>query len=176
MNLLLPIAEIWTPEQIKKRELRNLFAITAAAFGSNPPSIAQLSFDQCLIAYADFTKIQADLAIARGDDFVHKRLFDGMYRFGKKYRRLFSVSSMRDLMRVSRLLYAILGIDFQGDEQGVITIRRCFFSRCYSADTCRMISSLDAGLLAGLGGILTFSQRITEGFEFCSATLTLKDE
>jgi hypothetical protein len=179
MNLPARFAEIWTPPLLKKRELQNLFAITASVFQNSAPSTAGLSFDRSLVVFADFSKHQVDLAAQRGEDLqpIRERLFEGAFKFGKKFRRLFGVSSRRDVMRVGRLLYSMLGIDFQGDEQGGITIRRCFFSRCYSASTCRVISSLDAGMLAGLadGGTLEFSQRITEGFDYCAAMLTFKD-
>ena len=61
-------------------------------------------------------------------------------------------STINDVMSASRLLYRILGIDFHGTEQGTIMISKCFFSRTYSSSTCHVISSLDAGMIAGLSG------------------------
>jgi len=67
----------------------------------------------------------------------------------------------------------MLGIDFLGEPDGSMVMTRCFFSDYYSSPVCRLISSLDEGLLVGLagGGRLSFSQRITEGHECCRAHL-----
>ena len=76
-------------------------------------------------------------------------------------------------MALGRLVYAAIRIDFRGTELGDVTVNRCFFSSFYSAQVCQVISSLDAGLLAGLtgGAQLTFSERITEGADRCRACL-----
>jgi hypothetical protein len=57
---------------------------------------------------------------------------------------------------------------------GDIVVRRCSFSRRYSAEVCRLMSRLDAGVLAGLagGGELAFSERLTEGSDRCRARFT----
>jgi hypothetical protein len=74
-------------------------------------------------------------------------------------------------MEVATLLYAVLGIRLEGTSNG-LTVTSCAFSRCYSPETCRVVSSLDAGFMAGLsaGGQLTFTQRMTEGFDRCQAS------
>jgi hypothetical protein len=66
-----------------------------------------------------------------------------------------------------------LDIDFQGDEKGEVLISHCSLSRYYSPDTCRVMSAMDRGLLAGLSGgkQLVFSARITEGQACCRAYL-----
>jgi hypothetical protein len=74
---------------------------------------------------------------------------------------------------MSELVYKIIRIDLQGGPEGHILIRKCFFSHYYSYEVCRVISSLDEGLLAGIsgGGRLKFDQRITEGHDCCRARL-----
>ena len=76
-------------------------------------------------------------------------------------------------MASCQLIYKALKIDFQGDPQGEVQIKRCYFSQYYSGEVCRVISSLDEGLVAGLSGGLKmeFTQRITEANPCCTARL-----
>jgi hypothetical protein len=78
------------------------------------------------------------------------------------------------VMDIGRVLYRILDIDLQGDARGEVVISRCYFSRFYSAEVCRLMSAMDRGLFAGLsnGGELTFSSRITQGQPCCRAHFT----
>jgi hypothetical protein len=180
MNLLFKISEIYLPSWIKKKELMNLFRITASAFESTVPPTAGLSFEECLAAFAHFTKFEIDQLMIRNKDLhtIQDRLYHSAYEFGDKFRIRFRVSSISDVMAVSRFLYRILGIDFQGTHKGSITICKCFFSEIYSSSTCRVISSLDSGMMAGLsgGGGLIFSHRITEDFDACKARYFSKEQ
>lgn len=179
MNLLFKISNVYIPTFLKKKELRNLFSITASAFGSSAPSTAGLSFEECLTAFAHFTQTEVRKSIDRDENFqvLQDRLYRGAYEYGGKFRKKFGVSTVNDVMEASRMLYHILGIEFHGTSEGMITICPCFFSKHYSASTCRIISSLDAGMIAGLagGGTLTFSQRITEGYDSCKAQYISKE-
>ena len=104
---------------------------------------------------------------------MQSRLFQNAYRIGQQFKADFNINTAEEVMRMGALIYKFLKIDFQGEPQGNIVIKRCFFSAYYSSKVCRLISSLDEGLLAGLsgGGKLSFSQRITEGNECCRAYL-----
>jgi hypothetical protein len=53
-------------------------------------------------------------------------------------------------------------------------VDRCAFAERYSPPVCALMSSLDAGLIAGLtrGGRLLFSERITEGNVRCLARIS----
>ena len=153
--------------------MQMLFSATADAFQTAPPSFGGLSFDESLTQYARFTREQADNAIRLGSETeVQSRLFQNAHRIGRQFRRDFKVNAA-EVMRMGALVYKMLGIDFHGEPGGDIVIRRCFFSGYYSSQVCRLISSLDEGLLVGLagGGRLTFTQRITEGNECCLAHL-----
>ncbi len=103
---------------------------------------------------------------------MQSRLFKNASRIGRQLRMDFKVSAA-EVMRMGAIVYKMLGIDFHGEPGGSIVIRRCFFSSYYSSRVCRLISSLDEGLLVGLagGGRLSFSRRITEGDECCLAYL-----
>jgi hypothetical protein len=93
---------------------------------------------------------------------------------GSELRQRLHIKNTQEIMLASRLLYDILGIEFQGDARGEVTINACFFSTYYSSGVCRILSSLDEGVAAGLsgGGTLSFAQRITEGKDCCKARLS----
>jgi hypothetical protein len=177
MNLLFMISKIYIPAFVKKKELMNLFEIAASAFEKTVPPMEGLSFNECLAQFAHFTKLEVDKLNLRDEDLptIQDLLHQSAYEFGYKFRKQFRISTTRDVMEVSRFLYKILGIEFKGTEKGSITISKCFFSQCYSPSTCRAMSSLDAGIIAGLsgGGTLAFSERITEGSKSCKAQFIL---
>jgi hypothetical protein len=180
MSIRLALAEKYIPEFVRKRELRNLFQHTARAFDSPAPSLDGLTFDECLRAYAIFTKTSVEQAIHRDAEIadVQLRLFRQAFEYGTLWRKRFGITTMNEVMRAGRILYRAIGIGFRGTDRGEIEIEACFFSAHYSSATCRVISALDAGLMAGLsdGGWLTFSRRITEGFESCKAQLSMKED
>jgi hypothetical protein len=76
-------------------------------------------------------------------------------------------------MVAARAAYRVLGIDLRGSATGEVVVARCAFARVYAPEVCAVMSSLDAGLFAGLTGgrRLTFTQRISEGAPACLATL-----
>jgi hypothetical protein len=180
MNLLFKISVIYVPAFLKKKELMNLFRLTASAFECEIPSTAGLPFEECLMQFAQFTKAEVELIISRKKDlrFIEERLFRGAFEFGNKFRKRFRVSTIHDAMAAGRLLYCMLGIDFHGTDRGIITITKCFFSTTYSPATCRVISSIDRGILAGLsgGGTMVFSERMTEGFGSCRAQIIPQEQ
>jgi len=173
VGFLLAVAGIYVPEPLRRRKLEALLAATAEAFKTVPPFTKGLSCDECLHAYAQFTKDEAEKSILRGDEEeVQSRLFVRARAMGDEFRRQFRLKNS-EVMTMAALVYRMMGIDFQGEADGCITVRSCIFSGYYPGDVCRFISSLDEGLLVGLagGGYLTFSQRITEGFDCCRAWL-----
>ncbi len=179
MNLLFKFARIRVPAFLKKRELENLFTLTAKAFDRRMPSTTGMSFDTCLETYARFTEnavteiSDRDGGLARAGE----KLRLNAYSLGRRLKNLFGVSTHEDVMKAARLLYRIMGIDFQGSPEGEITVTRCFFDRHYSSRTCKVMSSFDEGVLAGLSGDgnLTFLQRRTEGHSCCKAHFNFKE-
>ena len=173
MGLILRLSQIYIPGFIKKMALVELFEYTARAFQCEMPKVNDLSFDELLLKYAQFTSDQYQSAIKSGDDLqdLKKRLYQNAYQLGQKFRKRFRIKNIDDVMAVSRVIYRVIGIDFRGNAQGEIIINRCFFSKVYSSEVCKIISGLDEGILAGLsdGGKLNFSHRITDGERFCQA-------
>lgn len=180
MSLPVRLLEIYTPAWVKRRALSQLLAFTAAAFQCRPPSTEGLSLDQRLRQYALFTQGQVEEYIrSRGDlGALQERLYWSAYQLGRMHGKMLRVRSMGDAMALGRVLYRILQIDFQGDPQGEVAIRRCYFSRFYSGQVCSVMSAMDRGLLAGLsdGGQLVFSARITEGEPCCRARFLANDQ
>ena len=179
MNLLLSIARIYLPAFIKKKKVQELFELTAEAFQSDLPAIKNLSYDDCLKAYAHFSKTKAEgvIRLHYDTEAVKKRLYRNAYQMGEKLRKDFRIETQADVIRLSKILYKILRIESTGSSSGEVIIKRCFFSQFYTPDVCEMISSLDEGMAAGLsaGGRLVFKERITEGRDCCHATFYIKD-
>lgn len=179
MSWILTALNLYLPSFVKKRRLRQLAELTADAFQCPPPQLSGLSFEEGLRAYADFTREQAEKRIERGDALqaTRARLYENARRLGEELRRSLRVRDRRDVMAASKILYSVLGIKFQGNQQGEVVIPRCFFSSFYSPEVCQLISALDEGVAAGLsgGGTLTFQQRITEGRDCCRARFVFPD-
>jgi hypothetical protein len=176
MGLFLAAAGLYIPPFIRKRKLAMLFQSAAVAFQSPVPPSDGLSYDDALLLFARFTREQAEKTVRQGNrSEVQSRLFHNTCEIGRQLKTDFNINTLPEVMRMSRIIYRLLKIDFQGDSRGEIVIHRCFFSTFYSEDICRLVSALDAGLLAGLsgGGKLHFTRRITEGHSCCRASLYL---
>jgi hypothetical protein len=135
------------------------------------PRLASLNSEECLARYARFASAQAGQRLQEGREIesLEKRLYENAFEMGKQQRIWFRPRSMQEMMTVGRVLYRMLQIDFQGDAHGDVVIASCYFSRFYSCEVCRLMSSMDRGLFAGLsnGGQLVFTARITEGQPCC---------
>ena len=180
MSLALKALKIYAPPALKRIVLRELYLATARAFDAAPPArLGRLSHAALLESYAAFTKAKRS-AFSRTRSrtaLVEERLYREARALGDRLRRALKLRTPGEIMAASKILYAALGIDFEGREPGEVTIRRCYFSRFYTAGICRMMSSADAGVAAGLsgGGRLAFSQRITEGADVCLARLEIEE-
>jgi len=178
MNLALAILERYLPAFVKKRMLANLFDLTAQAFGSDPPRIKNLSYEEALEAYALFTQKEAERVLEerRSVEAVGSRLYENARVLGQKIRGSLRLRRPEDILRMSKILYKILGIAFEGQVDGQVTIAQCYFSHFYTERVCGLVSFLDAGVAAGLsgGGKLDFYQKITEGRDCCKALLAWK--
>ena len=180
MNPRLLALKIHIPSFIKKKKLEQLFNLVADAFGKVTPPLKGLSYKERLKAFALYTSKEAEKRIQGGQNLenIKKRLYKNAYLLGQGIRKDFGIRGPREVMEMSSILYQILGIDFEGDASGEVTIKKCFFSDYYSPQVCQIISSLDEGVAAGLsgGGKLSFSGRITEGKDCCRARLAMPEE
>jgi hypothetical protein len=188
-NIRLAVARAFVPRRARQRALEQLFARTAAAFGSPVPPPQGRGPAARLAEYARFTREQADAALAAcaeqrgpgdgaaGSDGraamagLEGRLYRAARGLGRRYRVMLRVRFPGEALAAARILYRGLGMDFRASTDGEIVIRRCSFASTYTPRVCAVVSSLDRGLLAGLagGGELAFRQRLTEGACCCRA-------
>jgi hypothetical protein len=95
--------------------------------------------------------------------------------------RLAVKDSKNDLFRAARVLYLILGIEFNivvGPEGERMEVFRCPLSQHYSQVTCMIMSAVDEGTFSGLNPHvgLSFKEHITDGASKCVAIIDLKVE
>jgi hypothetical protein len=175
MKILLKIMQYSFPDFIKKAILARLFAATADAFNSPFPALNHLSYAACLQTYALFTRYQTEKALQAGTCLsdLRTRLYRNAYTLGARSRKYLGVKTIADVMQSGRVLYRAIGVDMEGDSQGNMVVRNCYFSQFYSAPVCTLISALDDGIFSGLsqGCRLAFSERLTEGKTSCKAAL-----
>jgi hypothetical protein len=175
MNLKLLVARWYIPGSYRKAKLAELDSITARAFAGEHAPAHDGNFNSLLSGFARSTAQRAAQATRkRGSlETLQSRLYAGAYRMGRELRRELGVKSGRDFRMAVRAIYRALRIDFSCGENGEFTVSRCFFSAYYNAEVCRIVSWLDAGLVAGLSGGLRmdFTRRITENSCCCKGRI-----
>jgi len=179
MSLRLRALELHVPEFVARSALHRLLEATAAAFGRDPEDVDGLDRRTLLVQYASFTARCAEQALADQMDLdvVSRRMWAHAYALGESFRRRLGVRTRADALRAARVAYRMIGIDLRADRRGRVTVDRCTFAEWYSPQVCRLMSSLDAGLIAGLtdGGKFSFSERITEGRPRCLARIAWQE-
>jgi len=171
VNLRLRLAEIHVPAPIRLKKIRELATLTARAFGTAPPPLPDRPVRRALEDYARFTRESADRAV--GDKADLGLLAAGLRReafaFGRTLAAEFGIRDRGEARRLIRLAYRAIGIDLRLEADGTILVNRCCFREFYTPGTCRLIASLDEGLMAGVGGggRLEFSDRLTSGETAC---------
>ena len=153
--------------------IRRLARLTADAFGLPAPGVRGPA-PAALDAYARFTAAEAERALLPGPGAVavRARLFSSARHLGSRLRAGLLIRSPKRAAAVMRTLYQVIGVEFTSAHGGFM-VTRCSFACRYSPLVCGFISSLDAGLYAGLSGgrVLEFRTRITEGASFCKGVL-----
>lgn len=175
MNRLLERLAECAPDFFRKRQVTRLCRGAAAAFSRPVPVFRGLRSRESLAVFAEFVSGCVEDSRRRGSDLesIQGRLFRFSRDLGSKIRKISRISRNEDAMTVGRILYRWLEIDLDFSDGGEILIRRCFFSRYFSPQACRVMSAMDRGLMAGLtaGGNLVFHQRMTDGYPDCRACL-----
>ena len=176
MSLRLRALELHIPGCVARSALRQLSQATASAFGCDPLDVRGLTQRELLERYALVTTTCAARALAdRSDtDAAAGRMGSNAYVLGESLRRRLGVRTRAEALRAARVAYRMIAIDLKADERGDVVVDRCPFAAWYPPQVCRLMSSLDAGLIAGLtnGGRLGFSERITEGKPQCLAKIS----
>ena len=175
-NFRLLAAWIFMLPLLRQRELERLFALTAEAFGCPVPEPVSRTVRGRLLAYARFTRQQAENAFASGTDTesLSIRLYAAALALGLEYRLRLGLRNFGEALSALRLLYKALGIDFRGTQDGGVEISSCIFAKFYTPRICALVSALDRGLVAGLtgGAAFAFTRRLTEGAACCRACIT----
>jgi hypothetical protein len=179
------MAKLYIPEYIKNKKLDDLFRLTADAFKTEIPELRGLPFQDRLAEYACFTRDQAEkyLNWEGADeerksriDAIEGKLYQSSFLFGEDLRKKLHIKTGEQAAEALQLIYGIIGIDFRYEREIIagsgspdrFTVKACLFSEYYTAEVCALVSSLDAGLAAGLScGRLSFTQRLTEGCSCC---------
>lgn len=179
MNWRLLLLQLYLPGQLKRRQLLELHHRSAAALGCVSAQDCRKtkagSCRQLLKTLATFTKDQARLAMAAeaSPEVLSERLRREAAEMGRNLRKRLRLRTQGEFRTALKLVYRALGIDLRVSPSGEVLIRRCFFSTFYSAPVCRLMSSLDDGLVEGLSGgcRLRFTHRLTEGAPCCRAMI-----
>jgi hypothetical protein len=177
MNLRLRLLDAFLPAFVKSAKIRGLFGDTAAAFGVAMPRLAGIGYRELLGMYARFLKVESDRVLrdTRKAAAVRERLHQVAFEAGVRLKAELGIRNFDDALAASRLFYKVLGIDFSGEHNGTITIRKCLFGSFFTPANCDFVSAMDKGLALGLsGGVLEFTQRITEQKACCRAKILFK--
>lgn len=157
-----------TPEIVRRAALRILMRTTARPFRAQGKRLWTRSWKDRLQEYAEYTR---EHSLDPGVD--PARLYALSYALGERIRRVTGFRDDADLRRLVFWLYQGIGISMSGELPGEITVSDCFFSDIYAPEQCRLMSSMDSGIVGGVmgGGRLVFTERITEGHGHCKACL-----
>jgi len=190
----------WTPKSIIYRELDHVNALTSHALealldkyspnkkrdmtkkeASSGGSVKQRR-DAMSLKHA---KLVDSLAEVLGREEAIRLGREAMFKIGEKLgnetcQKLGVGESLQDLIRAAKILYRILGIEFEVEMQNpntaTLIINRCALAANYSELTCQVLSATDEGTIRGLNKSMnmTFTERITSGQRKCKAKITLR--
>jgi hypothetical protein len=107
---------------------------------------------------------------------------EAMFKIGEKLGRetgqkLGVGKSLKDLTKAAKILYRILGIEFevelQNPSNAVLIVNRCALAANYSELTCQILSATDEGTIKGLNQNMkmSFTQKMTSGLPECKAKI-----
>lgn len=174
MSLRLALAEFCMPAPLRRAGLNELAAAAATAYECRRPQWRRRSYPDRLQEFACFTASQAAMASAEGrGEAARDHLRHEAEKVGRRLRRRLGVGSHDEALRALRLLYRQIGIELLTPGCDRIEMTSCLFSRLYDPMTCRIMSAMDEGIVAGLTGgwQLRFETRLTEGARSCAASL-----
>jgi hypothetical protein len=173
MNVRLALLRLHVPGVVRRSILRDLIAAMARAFEQHPPETARLTEPELMAHAIECSRAWAEEAIRTGADLerLDRRMFREASRLGRRARQRLHISSEAAGLAAARTVYGAIGIDFRPRGTREVSIPTCAFACAYAPDVCRLMSSMDSGLIAGLTGArgLRFTDRITEGAATCHA-------
>jgi hypothetical protein len=190
----------WTPKYILYRELGRVDALTTDALEglldkysapkkedkSKRETSSEGSLDERRAAMAlEHANLVNSLVVVLGKEDAIRLGREAMFKVGEKLggetrQKLGVGRSLQDLIRAAKILYRVLGIDFevelQTPDSAILVVNRCALSANYSELTCQVLSATDEGTIRGLNQSMnmTFTERITSGLPKCKARITLR--
>ncbi|MDI6643770.1 MAG: hypothetical protein QME14_01830 [Methanobacteriaceae archaeon] len=197
MNFKLYFASLWLPHYVLKRELDELATATINGLDNllkTPKrdrfNLKQLKSDKIEIRRAEMASIHnkkvKELIDIYGYSEAIKLGRKSMYKVGlslgiKTRDRLNVGSKLDDLELAAKILYKILGIEFQLKKRdGILylVVNRCALADHYNADTCKVLSAADEGVFHGIssGASMKFEERITENKPECLASIKMRGD
>jgi hypothetical protein len=197
LGLRLLFLSWWTPKYIIYQELARVDALTTNTleallrkFSTNSKeektkkeATSKGSIEQKRDAMAlKHTNLVNSLVEVLGKEEAIRRGREAMFKIGEELGReichkLGVGKSLKDLSKAAKILYRILGIEFEFELQdsanAVLTINRCVFATNYSELTCQILSATDEGTVKGLNENMkmTFTQVMTSGLTECKAKI-----
>jgi hypothetical protein len=197
MGLRLTLLGWWTPKFIIRKELDHVSKLTTNALKSllaaddskaypkicpdslkDPKSIEEkrdaMSKEHTAIIQALVGAFGQDKAVKLGREI----LFNVGMSLGEETRAKLGVGdSPKDLIRAAKVLYRVLGIDFNikwlGENEATLVVDNCALARGYSELTCQILSATDEGVIKGLepNVNMMFRERMTSGCPKCKADI-----
>jgi hypothetical protein len=201
LGLRLRLLSWWTPKSIIYRELTHVATLTTDAledllnkYSSNkkeekPEGEAifkgSVKKRRDLMA-SNHTRLVTSLEYALGKEEAIQLGRETMFKVGETLggetaQKLGVGGSIKDLIRAAKILYRILGIEFEVEIKSPVSalliINRCALSTNYSELTCQILSATDEGVIRGLNKNIEmrFIERMTSGLTKCKATIELRN-
>jgi hypothetical protein len=173
VNVRLTLLRLHLPVPVRRYILRELIAAMGRAFERTPPRMEGRSVRALSATAVERSSTWAQDAIAGDADLgeLEGRLFSEAFALGARVARRLHLGGETEGLVAARLVYGAIGIDLRSRSHGEVVVQRCAFARAYRPDVCRLMSSMDSGLIAGLTGAdgLRFTARLTEGAPACRA-------
>jgi hypothetical protein len=195
LGLRLQLLYWWTPNYVIQRELTNLSEKTTGALklllanyvpqqkdlDFKPPNHSGIKEQRANMAKTHTQMVEA-LATAVGHDKAvtlgRESLFAVGVALGKQTRSKLGVGeNPKDLIKASKILYRVLGIDFHiewlDESNAVAIIENCTLFTHYTKVTCEVLSATDEGVVKGLQPNVTlkFTEYMTRTCQNCKASL-----
>lgn len=201
MGLKLLIISLWTPQYILKKEIDRVAEVTnccldhlLSIYASEKLEVIRekelimkggLEERRNIMANSHNMRVEALVEILGVEEAVslgRGALFKAGLKLGQEAKvRLGVGNSLHDLINAARVLYRVLGIDFEIKESSGkidMIVHKCSLSNYYNSKTCRILSAADEGVVQGLNENihLNFIERMTEGPSKCVARIILSEK
>ena len=171
MNPRLLVLRLHLPAFVRRSILTELVDATARAFGA-PPRGREGPCPSCWCARSSSRALRPRCREQLGRSRTGRAtpVLRGP-RVGSACEGAPQLKTEAEGLAAARVLYGAIGIDFRPGRARDIVVPSCAFAPAYGPQVCRLMSSMDSGLVAGLTGAdgIRFTERITEGAVACRA-------